>query len=272
MKNLIGKTGMALLAGLILGGCSDLNEDRVNGNAQLQVRLTDAPGNYDAVYIEIEDVLIHRAGDDSVGEEGWERIEGVRRGTYNLLELVNGHDTLLVDANVPSGHLGHLRLVLGDDNRVVIAGTEYELKTPSAQQSGIKIKINQDLRENDIYEILLDFDAARSIVEAGNSGQYLLKPVIRVVPPDPTGGTVRGVVTPGNITTAVLAVAGTDTLGTYTDTLGNFMLKAVPAGNYAMRFIPDTASGYAPFDTTGITVGAGEVHQVNVTLLENAED
>ena len=268
---MMNKAVVAVLAVFVLAACTELNEDRVNGNAQLQVRMTDAPGNYDAVFIEIEDVLIHRSAGDSVGEEGWEHVEGVRRGVYNLLDLVNGRDTLLVDANVPMGHLGHLRLVLGEENRVEIDGKEYALKTPSALQSGLKLNIGGELQEDRVYEILLDFDAARSVVKAADSGQYILKPVIRVLEADPAGGTVRGVVSPGNVNTAVLAVKDNDTLGTYTDTMGNYMLKALPPGMYSMHFFPDSASGAAIADTSGIVINDGEVSQINITLPPSAD-
>ena len=34
---------------------------------------------------------------------------------------------------------------------------------------------------------MLDFDACKSVVKAGNSGQYLLKPVITMIPADADG-------------------------------------------------------------------------------------
>src|SRR3546814_20987710 len=98
---------------------------------------------------------------------------------YNLLELVDGHDTLLVDAMIPSGKIHQLRLVLGDENWMTINGEDHALKTPSAQQSGLKLNINADVVPGIIYGLVLYFDVAKSIVEAGNSGKYILKPVIR---------------------------------------------------------------------------------------------
>src|SRR3546814_5702897 len=78
-------------------------------------------------------------------DEGWESLPGVQRGMYNLLELVDGHDTLLVDAMIPSGKIHQLRLVLGDENWITINGEDHALKTPSAQQSGLKLNINADV-------------------------------------------------------------------------------------------------------------------------------
>lgn len=266
MKNKAGKLLMILMASLVLGACSELNEDRVNSNAQLQVRMTDAPGDYEAVFIEIEDVLIHRGDGESAGEAGWESVEGVRRGTYNLLDLVNGHDTLLVDANVSPGHLGHLRLVLGAGNRVVAGGKEYELQTPDTTQAGVELRIGTELEEDLVYEVLLDFDAARSIVKLPDSGGYRLDPTVRVLDADPSGGTLRGVVSPSGTNTAVFTINNEDTLGTYTDTLGNYMLKGIPPGNYSMLFMPDSTSGFLPLDTGDIAINDGEVSQLNISL------
>jgi len=59
------------------------------------------------------------------------------------------------------------------------------LDTPSAQQSGLKQKHGFDVEANTEADLVLDFDACRSIVKAGNSGnsgKYNLKPVITVMP------------------------------------------------------------------------------------------
>src|SRR5436190_5998220 len=88
-----------------------------NGNARLQVYLTDDPGDYEAVYIDVKDVQINVTGD---GDEGWQSLAGIKPGSYNLLDLVNDKDTLLADALIPSGKLHQIRLVLGTENYVKI--------------------------------------------------------------------------------------------------------------------------------------------------------
>jgi hypothetical protein len=64
--------------------------------------------------------------------------------------------------------------VILEDNSV------HELKVPSGFQSGVKIVKGFTISENGTTEIILDFDAMSSVVEAGNSGQWLLKPTIKV--------------------------------------------------------------------------------------------
>lgn len=63
-----------------------------------------------------------------------------------------------------------------------IGETDYyhELKVPGGLQTGIKIVHGFNINENETTELILDFDVLRSIVKAGSSGQWLLKPTIKV--------------------------------------------------------------------------------------------
>ncbi len=91
---------------------------------------------------------------------------------------------------LPAGSYQQVRLVLADNggsaplaNSVVPSGqAEVALKTPSGQQSGIKMNADVDLAANQMVDLLIDFDACKSVVTAGASGQHLLKPVVRVLP------------------------------------------------------------------------------------------
>lgn len=263
------KAGIAaslLLAAGIMGGCANENTPP-GGQSGFQVRLTDAPGDYEAVWIDVEDVLIKREADSS-GEDGWESLPGVQRGVYNLLELVDGRDTMLVDAVIPSGTVHQLRLVLGEDNWITVNGEDIALTTPSAQQSGLKLNIGAEVTPGIVYGLVLDFDVAKSIVKAGNSGKYILKPVIRTFL-DAQGGNLQGTVQPDTVQTAVLAIAGEDTISTYTSDDGGFLFRSVNPGSYQLLFLPDSLSGYLPYDTTGVMVEEGQVTDIGtVTLTE----
>ena len=58
---------------------------------------------------------------------------------------------------------------------------KYELKIPSGLQTGIKIIHGFDINENQTTELILDFNASKSIVKAGASGKWLLKPTVKVL-------------------------------------------------------------------------------------------
>ena len=56
-----------------------------------------------------------------------------------------------------------------------------ELKVPSGFQTGIKLVHTFDVVAGRTVGLVLDFDAGRSVVKAGNSGKWLLKPTIKVI-------------------------------------------------------------------------------------------
>ena len=72
-----------------------------------------------------------------------------------------------------------MRFVLGSDNTVLVDGISHDLQTPSAESSGLKIKIDKALNET-LNTFTLDFDAALSVKE--EAGNYKLEPVIRLIP------------------------------------------------------------------------------------------
>jgi hypothetical protein len=242
---------MKRIAGFLLLSVFWLACSEDNQTAKLEVRLTDAPGDYEEVNIDIQSVEIN----SSEGNSGWTTLD-VESGVYNILELTNGLDTLLATAELPAGRISQIRLILGDNNSVKVNGETKPLSTPSAQQSGLKLNLQAELTEGITYTITLDFDAARSIVKRGN-GTYSLKPVIRALE-KATSGSIKGTVTPLEASPAVFAISGTDTVATaYTDEAGKFMLRSIPAGSYTVSFDPKT--GYVPQQKESVSVTLGNV-------------
>ncbi len=243
-----------LLLSIFWMACSDDNQ-----TAKLEVRLTDAPGDYEEVNIDIQSVEINN-GD---GNSGWTTLD-VESGVYNILELTNGLDTLLASTELPAGRISQIRLILGDNNSVKVNGETKPLSTPSAQQSGLKLNLQAELAEGITYTITLDFDAARSIVRRGN-GSYSLKPVIRALE-KATSGSIKGTVTPLEASPAVFAISGTDTVATaYTDEAGKFMLRSIPAGTYTVSFDPKT--GYVPQQKESVTVTLGTITDLGAVTI-----
>lgn len=227
----------------------------------LEVRLTDSPGDFEEVNIDIQGVEIHRS--EGKQNSGWVALD-VNEGVYNILALSNGLDTLLGSAELPSGRVSQIRLILGTNNTVKINGEVKSLDTPSAQQSGLKLNVQTQMSPGITYLITLDFDAARSVVAKGN-GEYNLKPVIRAIT-EATSGSIEGNVVPKASMPAVFALDGTDTVATaFTDSLGFFLLRAVPEGTYIVTF--DPKPGYTPTQVDNVTVTIGNVtHVGEVTI------
>lgn len=255
----------ALLA-LFFTACSrEQKNSTTNSNkARLQVALTDDPGAYEAVFIDVEDIKINYSDDANTG---WESLANVHTGEYDLLKLINDDDTILADAEVGPGTISQVRLVLGDDNFVKIAGQRIKLETPSAQQSGLKLNIHQKVEAGLLYKLLLDFDVAKSIVKTGN-GKYMLKPVIRTVL-EAAGGTIQGNVKPFSFQSAVLVFRGpNDTVASTYSSLdnGGYRVRGLTAGTYSLHFMPNDTL-YRDSVITGVNVLNGAITVVDTMRL-----
>lgn len=255
-----------LMSGLVWFSSCDSESDS-NGTARLEVRLTDAPGDYEEVNVDIRSVQIHKEDTDS--ESGWQTLDEIHPKVYNLLNFANGVDTLIASANLPAGKISQIRLVLGENNSLKLKdGRTVDLKTPSGQTSGLKLKINADLREDVTYVVLLDFDAAKSVVARGN-GQYNLKPVIRTITQAVAGG-IKGRVTPVEAKPGIYVIsAENDTIGGFADGNGEFLIKGVKAGTYSVKFY--TAGAVNDTTLTNISVSQDQIKDLGTVKLPTKE-
>lgn len=222
-------------------------------NAKIEVWLTDAPGDFQEVNIDLQAVEVH--SNETAGEQGWKSLE-ITQGTYDLLKLTNGKETLLGDLELPGGRISQIRLKLGENNEVKVDDQVFSLSTPSAQQSGLKIKINEVLAEGITYKILLDFDAAKSIVQTG-TGTYSLKPVIRALT-KAQDGVIKGLVNNPAETQVSISVylddATEPTTTSSNDETGNFLIRGLAAGTYRVVF-----EGSTSIEKTDVEVELGVV-------------
>ncbi len=257
-------TGLLMVAMVATGfySCSDDDQDR--NSARLVVHMTDAPGDYDAVFVDVIDVMIK--AEASTTDEGWTSLPNVTKGVYDLLSLTGGVTQLLADTNVPAGQLGQIRLVLGSNNSVVINGQTQALATPSAQQSGLKLKVNQNLEAGKMYEFLLDFNVDQSIVSAGASGGFMLKPVIRLAAMEGTG-TISGEVQPSLSQSVVKAQNASNSISAYTDANGNFTLHGVPAGTYQVT-VTSASAGISVKTINNVQIASGANVDLGVIFLQ----
>ena len=246
---------------LALAGCS---KDADNSQAKLEVRLTDAPGDFRSVVLDVRQVAVLTK--DEKDPDGFKTLAFTPQA-INVLDYVNGRSALLVSEDFAPGDLKEIRLILGPDSYVIGRdGQRYDLKTPSGQSSGVKLKLDKaTLRERETFQLLLDFDVAKSIVERGSwkpgndrKERYLLKPVIRVVAQDLRGG-LRGTIAPAAALPQILAIRagilGPDTVSTSADAAGAYQLSGLPAGTYRVEFFPSATAltGQAPYKTATLS-------------------
>lgn len=271
MKRRIFKTGLLALASLAMlwgaVGC-DINDDVNEKKASIQIKLTDAPAlNYDEVNVDIRGVSVGVAGGDADGD--WIDLNINNPGVYNLLDLRNGNTVLLAGGDIPAGDISQIRLLLGENNSVVVDGVEYDLDTPSAQQSGIKLNLHQTLLPGVAYSFVMDFDAARSVVARGN-GSYGLKPVIRTYA-EAFGGSIKGIALPARVDTVGVAyvqiVNDGDTLIAIPEDDGFFLFPGLAPAMWDLTVVADESTSYVDEVIDGIEVKAGEVVDLGVVEL-----
>lgn len=234
------------------------NNDNELTTSHLKISLIDEAGDFESVNIDIKEIRVHSSsvvneeevedqengdGDESDNDSGgWVTLEGSDVGVVNILDYTDGNELTIYDSEFPAGYITQIRLVLGDENTVVIDGDSLKLKTPSGQQSGLKLKVNENLEAGLSYYLKLDFEAARSIIKANE--KYLLKPVIRVIT-EGNGGSIKGEVFPEDesISIYVLDDAGANMGSTIAKAgTSSFFISGIEAGTYSVSFEPADAS------------------------------
>lgn len=241
--------GLFLLCMIGIWGiaCNHIKLDEPeNPKSNLNVHLTDAPADYEEINIDIQGLRIHYTppGSDTVevGEGDGEWIElPVEPAQINLLEFTNGVDTLLSSADLDPGLYQELRLILGENNTVVVDGEVNELQVPSGQQSGFKVNFETDLESDEKLDLIVDFDAARSVHEAGSSGRYILRPVLKAFVEngeESEVGSISGTVIPDDSDSHVFAIMGDDTTSTHVNTSGEFLIRGLTPGSYDLLVQP----------------------------------
>jgi hypothetical protein len=251
---------VGLFVAIITGLFACKKKDEAKKTAQLNVHLTDAPASYDAVNIDIQKVELTMSGGAAV------TIIPYRAGVYNVLDFNNGLDTLLARYSVPEGTVQQIRLVLGTNNSIVVDGTTYPLNTPSAQESGVKLNLHESFVANGSYDVWVDFDAAKSIVQTGN-GSFKLKPVIRAYSAL-TNGRIQGNVLPLAAMATVYAINGTDTSAAIPASAdGYFSIGGLAEGSYNLMVVPAITPWLTYSSTVSVSFGVvANVGTITLTL------
>jgi hypothetical protein len=250
---------------VVLTACnSDLGESGVT------FLLTDAPGDFVEVNIDIAQVDLKREG------EAWQTVlEDV--GEYDLLAYQNGKTAVLGEVDLTAGKYEQIRLILNSASVVVEEETgnqTYDLNIPSSQNTGIKL-IGLDIAPDTITRVILDFDAAASIHETGKG--YQMSPVVRAVA-DTNAGTVLGsVVKQLEVATEPLAGASiklrddSDAIIASASTAedGAFKVIGLPVGSYTLEL---SADGFEAYQQTAVVIEAQHETDLGTITLTSISD
>lgn len=299
-RNTAGIIAVALLAavGLTqLGGCGGSGGGNVS-TGTLKVGLTDkASDAYEKVVVAIREVRVVPEGLDNVSDDDSRLPLVVRYATPHVVDVLTlrFQQELLGTITLPAGRYTQVRLILDPNpsgqgaapvNYLTLKtapAVKIPLKTPSGQQSGLKVLGRFDVTAGTINAILIDFDPNTAIVPRGN-GDYNLKPTgIRIVQPSgpltsfgSVSGTVSSTVSDwSNATVSVVPQGGTNAIAagnifsSFTSSRWQAPFSAfVPGGTYKVHV---QAEGFAHYSSPVLSVSEGtDVSAGDIPLLPAA--
>jgi len=190
--------GAALMASLLLYGCSSGGGDGGGGastTGTLKLAITDKPSDaYDKVVIAIREIRVVPAGKDNAADSDPGLPVLAPFPTPLVIDIMQLQfvQQALGEIILPGGSYNQIRLILEPNpggqgqpvNYLTLKSdplTKIPLKTPSGQQSGLKILGPVEVKPGIINAVMIDFDPNTAIVARGN-GDYNLKPTgIRLV-------------------------------------------------------------------------------------------
>jgi hypothetical protein len=284
-KLFLGLASLVLALAVFLTACTKNGINASSGN--LSVYLTDGPGEYDSVFIDITKVEVkvdndslHKHRDDH-GKDDDDRDDHERRkdsygewvdisftpAIIDILSLRNGVETKLGDANIAAGTVRKIRITLGSRNRVVKDSVSYPLELRNETNNLLYVKLydkHRQRRADSSTKVWVDFDIASSISE--KDGRFFLRPVLRPFCND-NFGEVEGKVLPLEAKAVVRITDGAGFNGVaLPDRKGEFKLRGLETGTYTV-----TVEGIAPYlkeTITNVSVTKGKETELGTITLK----
>lgn len=284
-KNIILAAIMAIAVSVSMTACKKSNSaEATAGKEQLSLYLTDGPGFFDNVFIDIRSVKVlvdtstntRRHDNDDWDDRGehdqrrdssfiWESLN-FKAGVYDVLKFRNGADTVLAAAHIAVGSIRLIKIEIGTNNSVVKNGITYPVYLPASARNYILIKLKGD--ECERYEsgkkrLWLDFDVARSIIQ-GSDNRFYIRPVFHFFVVSATGH-LSGRVGPADAQAVITVFNGKDTAYALPNKEGYFKLRGLDDGKYSVFF--NASNGYRDTTITNVEVKApGETNVGIITL------
>lgn len=248
---------------LVIVAASCENDTTTGPVGTLSVKLSDAPMHYDrfmSASVTIDKVEI---GNSQHANSFMTLTDNPMK--YNLLELVNGMTSTMVNAEIPAGDYDLMRLYISSTEMKMLNGESFTYNMNQNGYSGsgmmqngmmlnnqnksIDIQLNHSLTISDgsMSEFLLDIDVDQSFTLEDvtydnnmmmNMSGFTFMPTMRFVDMA-TSGTISGTVqdVDGNLPNATVSLMqnGTIYTSTHSDANGNYALIGIPEGAYTIK-------------------------------------
>ncbi|MEO9534394.1 MAG: DUF4382 domain-containing protein [Crocinitomicaceae bacterium] len=236
---------MAIAASLMMFTACKKEEYQTESDTEpqeFQVNMTDNPGEYEALTVEIESVEAYN------DQSGWVTLNSQSQ-VVSVLDLTNGKEATIASMqNAEIAAYSKIKLNFGNEHKLTLkSSTEIgglSTTTTAVFQLGfegpksIEIEINEQISASEGADVLIDFDVAQSIKEDGD--EYVIQPALKLIEDRATGvdGKVKG-----TASAALLLTNGNDTISAYTNAEGEFLLRGMEEGTYDLIVYPAQEEG-----------------------------
>ncbi len=202
VPNRIACLHFLVILAFILPACNDLvNVEGTRGKGRVNLYISNVNTSsqtsvegLEEVNIDVQDIhiLLKSSRADTMGtatfdgKGEWIGIPVTPR-RVDLLGL-SGIDTdsFVAEAELDEGFYSRIKLIVGNDNNVVINGETYPMKVTSGQQAVYIVQLGEYLRSGEEIDITIEFNAEKSVHVTGNNS-YIFKPVWHTLKGKPKG-------------------------------------------------------------------------------------
>ncbi len=144
--------------------------------AGITVKLKSTLGEYDKVYLDIEDVQL-RISENTNATSAWVSLNAINSGTHNVCDLRVSSELVLVhNFEIESTFIYEIRLVLGDNNFIDLYNTLHSLDVSNLGNSRPSNLIRTELIKNQFYDFVIDIDIDESVSFNENENMMVLNP------------------------------------------------------------------------------------------------
>lgn len=261
---------------------SSCTKNGVNTGNAIQVYLTDAPGDFEAVNLDIQKVEVkfdddsRHSSDDRFGDSDDDKDDHTRKkddygewvdlaytpAVVDVLKLRNGVEKMLANGNV-KGTVRKIRITLGTNNTVVKGGVTYPIIIINETNNFLYIKLNDEHRErgaDNNLKVWVDFDIATSIAEL--NGKFYLRPALRPFC-NSNFAEAEGEVLPEGIRATVTFSNAGFSAAAIPEKDGKFKIRGLKEGTYTVTYV---ANGYVT-QTKTVTLSKGKKLKMDIVKL-----
>jgi hypothetical protein len=280
-KNLfIAFASLLIVFALSFSSCTKTG---VNNGEAIQVYLTDGPGDFEAVNLDIVKVEVKldnddkHSKDDRYGDNDDDKDDDKNKkddygewvdlaytpAVVDVLKLRNGVEKMLADGNV-KGTVRKIRITLGTNNTVVKGGVTYPINIINETNNFLYIKLNDEHRERGAgngIKVWVDFDIANSIAEV--NGKFYLRPVLRPFCNANFAAAVGRVLPEAIKATVTFSTGQGFNAVALPAPNGEFKIRGLREGTYSVTY---TAAGYVS-QTKTVTVAKGKDTKMDTVTL-----